>query len=125
MAEQRETERKFPPTTPYKERERESDDASSSSSSSKNFSLPLSFENSGADDVLAELNAIGFDKPLEFLSKFSVERVSQAIALVKSKPSGQLKNPAGFIRYLVKSPGAISSINQQDNKREYIFRTGG
>jgi hypothetical protein len=43
-------------------KDRESDDdASSSSSSSSEFSLPLSFNNGEAEDILAALNAIGFD----------------------------------------------------------------
>jgi hypothetical protein len=97
------------------------DDASSSSSS--DFSLPLSFENGEAENLLKELAEVGFDKPLDFLSRYHLHRIAQAVNFARSKPAGQIKNMAGFIRYLVQSPGAIPSVKKtEEKKQEGIFR---
>lgn len=63
-----------------------------------------------AQEVLDELNRIGFDRPVEFLLKYNPYRVNLAVQLVRSKPAGQIRNPAGFIRFLVANPGSIPLV---------------
>lgn len=90
------------------------DDIESSSSSS--LALPTTFENSELEDLAAELTEFGFDAAMSFLIRNDPARVRAALEWVKHKPKGQIKNPAGLIRYLVKTPGPIPTVPNPADK---------
>lgn len=72
-----------------------------------------------AQEVLDELNRIGFDRPVEFLLKYNPYRVNLAVQLVRSKPAGQIRNPAGFIRFMVSTPGRIPVVQVKQKTDKY------
>jgi len=57
--------------------------------------------------VLHDLNAIGFNRPLDFIVDYQPARIRQALDLLASQPPGSVKNAAGWLRYTVMQDGDI------------------
>lgn len=86
------------------------DDASSSSSS---LNLPTTFNKSEIEQLVDQLTELGFDCAMRFVSSNDPERIRAAVERALSRPTGTIKNLAGYIRYLVKTPGAIPPPNHK------------
>lgn len=69
--------------------------------------MKLTYQDTELEELVDELGKVGFDCAMAWLVKQEIARVEAALALYRSKPPSSIKNPAGYIRYLVKSPGKI------------------
>ena len=67
-------------------------------------------------EVLDDLNELGFDRPVDFIRKYGGRRIQRALALLRAKPAGSVKNPSGFIRYLVMSGHGLPPVKEQPAK---------
>lgn len=89
------------------------------SNSSERDARELAFDDL-RQETLDMLNKIGFDRPVEFLEDNDVFRVNKAVKIVLWAPE-RFKNPAGFVRMLVKSPEEIRDVRVFDKfeKQKY------
>jgi len=78
--------------------------------------LKLTYQDSELEELADELGKVGFDCAMAWLVKQDVARVEAALALYRSKPPSSIKNPAGYIRYLVKSSGKIPAPPDASDK---------
>ena len=90
--------------------------ASSSSSSSSPIELQTTCFDP-PDDLISELANLGFDGAAAFVVRFEHERVRRAIVRAKSHPPGKIKNMAGYIRFLVTTPGPIAPPEKPEDDR--------
>jgi len=92
----------------------------SSSSSSSPLALKTTYLNPPGD-LITELAELGFDGSAAFIGRFGPERIRRAIARAKAHPPGKIKNLAGYIRYLVTTPGPIPEPEKpKDDREKYI-----
>ena len=76
------------------------------------------------DDLISELATLGFDGAAAFVVRFEHERVKRAIVRAKSHPPGKIKNMAGYIRFLVTTPGPIAPPEKPKDDNFAKYRTG-
>lgn len=72
------------------------------------------------DELIADLQSIGFDMPMEYLARNSLARVRAALDYARSKPFGQVRNVPGYIRFLVKSTGRIPKRLPDPPQNKYL-----
>lgn len=69
--------------------------------------IPPLAARSELDQLITDLQSVGFDMPMEYLAGKNLARVRAALDYALSKPPGEIKNVPGYIRFLVKSTGRI------------------